>query len=57
MRLHYARTLATYAQMLLHHSPTRQIEALNYRREATGILSECGATLDLLQLQSGEPRF
>ncbi|WP_376793837.1 tetratricopeptide repeat protein [Thermogemmatispora sp.] len=49
MRLHYARTLAAYAQMLFHHLPARQREALGYQREATGILSECGATLDLLQ--------
>jgi hypothetical protein len=35
--------------MLFHHLPARQREALGYQREATGILSECGATLDLLQ--------
>ncbi|MBX5451430.1 AAA family ATPase [Thermogemmatispora sp.] len=51
MRRHYARTLATYAQLLLQHLPRRQSEALNYQREAINILSECGATLDLLQLR------
>ncbi|WP_376793886.1 DUF6788 family protein [Thermogemmatispora sp.] len=55
MRLHYARTLISYAQLLLQDSPRRQSEALNYQREATGILRECGAMLDLLQLQAAEP--